>query len=70
LGKPDESQKSEPTQFPSQSQLTIGDSLYKGIRVLVSFSGQQAVVEGEAVDQVINSQDDEQYQAVSHPLSL
>jgi len=47
----------------NQSQhLTIGDSLYKGIKVLVSFSGDQQVgVKGsEPEKDVISSQEDEQ----------
>jgi len=71
LARPGESQQTDPSQFPGTQgpQLTIGDSLYKGIRVLVSFSSQQAL-EGEAADQVISSQDDQAQQAAAHSLSL
>jgi len=37
--------------------LTIGDSLYKGIRVLVSFAGKLTDREKD-VDEVISSQED------------
>ena len=41
---PADSQQSHPSQYPDsqQEQFTIGDTLYKGIRVLVSFTSEQA----------------------------
>lgn len=46
---PADSQQSHPSQFPSiqQDQFTIGDTLYKGIRVLVSFTNAQAEAEDQ-----------------------
>lgn len=61
----DISQQSEPTQFPEGSQLSIGDSLYKGIRVLVSFSGQI-----DENSEVITSQQDQESNESLQALSL
>lgn len=47
----------------NQSQhVTVGDSLYKGIKVLVSFAGDQQVAakDSEQEKEVISSQEDEQ----------
>ena len=66
--KPDSSQQTNPSQFPAGTQgaqLTIGDNLYRGIRVLVSFANQQAL-EGDT-EEVISQEQDKDEQ---HPLSL
>lgn len=48
------SQQTDPSQFPATQgpQIMIGDNLYKGIRVFVSFSGS---AEGAAEGQIISS---------------
>ena len=62
------SQQTDQSQFPEMNQsqhLAIGDSLYKGIKVLVSFAGnQRAGAKGlEPEKDVISSQEDEQSRA-------
>jgi len=59
------SQKTDQSQFPEMNQsqqLSVGDSLYKGIKVLVSFAGDQLVAAkgAEPEKEVVSSQEDEQ----------
>jgi hypothetical protein len=59
------SQQTDQSQFPEMNQsqhLSVGDSLYKGIKVQVSFAGDQlAAAKGsEPEKEVISSQEDEQ----------
>lgn len=78
FGKGDVSQQSEPSQFPEvgqSQQLNIGDSLYKGIRVLVSFTARQQSLDNADAQgkEVISSLEDERISKTEHslePLSL
>ena len=59
------SQQTDQSQFPEMNQsqhLSVGDSLYKGIKVHVSFAGDQLVAAKglEPEKEVVNDKEDEQ----------